>query len=115
MVFFLSLSKALRYSLSGLKYICRERAFRQELLLGITLGLVVWLFDLKIASLLYSFGAYLLVLIAECFNSAIESLSDRIGLEYNDLSKRAKDISSAAVFLALVHFFGSLMVTWIVK
>jgi diacylglycerol kinase (ATP) len=44
----------------------------------------------------------LLVLLVELLNTAIESVVDRIGLEYHDLSKRAKDLGSAAVFVSLV-------------
>jgi diacylglycerol kinase (ATP) len=36
------------------------------------------------------------------FNSAIEALTDRVGVEHHELSGRAKDLASAAVFLALV-------------
>ena len=47
-------------------------------------------------------AAVLLVLIVELLNSAIEAAIDRVSYELHDLSKRAKDIASAAVFLALV-------------
>jgi diacylglycerol kinase (ATP) len=49
------------------------------------------------------------VLIAELFNSAIEAVVDRIGNEHHELSGRAKDMGSAAVFLSLVVTF----VCWI--
>lgn len=48
-------------------------------------------------------GALMLVLIVELVNSAIETVVDRIGTEHNELSGRAKDLSSAAVFLSLVN------------
>lgn len=44
----------------------------------------------------------LLVLIVELLNSAIETAIDRIGIEYHELSGRAKDIGSAAVFISLM-------------
>ena len=44
----------------------------------------------------------LMVLVVELLNSAIEAVVDRVGLEQHDLSKRAKDLGSAAVFLSLV-------------
>ena len=47
-------------------------------------------------------GSLAIVLIVELLNSAIEAVVDRIGLEINPLSKRAKDIGSAAVLLSLV-------------
>jgi diacylglycerol kinase (ATP) len=44
-------------------------------------------------------------LIVELLNSAIEALTDRVGVEYHVLSGRAKDIASAAVTLALIVLF----------
>ena len=48
-------------------------------------------------------GAVLLVLIVELVNSAIEAVTDRISLEDHVLAKRAKDMGSAAVMLALIN------------
>ena len=48
-------------------------------------------------------GSVLLVLIVELLNSAVEAAVDRISLENHQLAKRAKDIGSAAVMLALVN------------
>jgi diacylglycerol kinase (ATP) len=48
-------------------------------------------------------ASVLLVLIVELLNSAVEAAVDRISLENHDLAKRAKDIGSAAVMLALVN------------
>ena len=48
-------------------------------------------------------GALILVLIVELLNSALETVVDRIGLESNDLSRRAKDLAAAGVLLSLVH------------
>ncbi len=50
-------------------------------------------------------GSVLLVLIVELLNSAVEAAIDRIGLESHRLSKRAKDIGSAAVLIALLNVF----------
>ena len=47
-------------------------------------------------------GSVLLVLIVELLNSGIEAAIDRVSFELHDLSKRAKDLASAAVFLSLV-------------
>ena len=47
-------------------------------------------------------GSVLLVLVVELLNSAIEAVVDRIGTERHELSGRAKDQGSAAVFVALV-------------
>ena len=94
---------ATKCSLAGLKSAVRhERAFRQELgilLLVIPLGL--WLGDSGAERALL-IGSWLFVLVVELVNSALETVVDRIGLERNELSRRAKDMGSAAVFVALV-------------
>ncbi len=48
-------------------------------------------------------GSLFLVLIVEVVNSSIEAAIDRIGTEHHTLSGRAKDMGSAAVFLALIN------------
>jgi diacylglycerol kinase (ATP) len=48
-------------------------------------------------------GSVLLVLIVELVNSAVESAVDRVSLDIHPLAKRAKDIASAAVLLALLN------------
>jgi diacylglycerol kinase (ATP) len=48
-------------------------------------------------------ASVLVVLIVELLNSAIEAAVDRISLEHHELARRAKDIGSAAVMLALVN------------
>ena len=48
-------------------------------------------------------GSVLLVMIAELINSAIEAVVDRVSQARHPLAKRAKDIGSAAVLLALLH------------
>ena len=47
-------------------------------------------------------GAVLLVMIVELLNTGIESAIDRIGPEWHELAKRAKDTGSAAVLLSLL-------------
>ena len=93
---------ALRYSIAGLRaaYVC-EDAFRQEVLL---LGILAPLALLSPATLLgkgLMIASLLLVLIVELLNSAVEAVVDRVGLESHRLAKRAKDMGSAAVLLAL--------------
>lgn len=97
------LRKALGWSLAGLSAAWRETAFRQEIYcLCILAPLSFWLGSsgLERAMLL---GSLLLVLIAELMNTAVESAIDRIGPERHPLSGRAKDIASAAVFIALIN------------
>ena len=92
------------YSWAGLRaaYI-HESAFRQELWLGLILvPLAFYLGDTAVERALMV-GALLLVLIVELLNSAIEASVDRISLEHHLLIKRAKDMGSAAVLLALLN------------
>ena len=98
------IAKASRYTFSGLRDALRHHtAFGQELVLGIILTpIAIWLSDegLERAMLL---GSLMLVLIVELVNSAIETTVDRIGTERNELSARAKDLGSAAVFVSLIN------------
>lgn len=80
-----------------------EAAFRQELtLLLILTPIALWLGDNGIEYALL-IGSLLLVLIVELLNSAVEAVVDRIGQEHHKLAGRAKDIGSAAVFVALAN------------
>ena len=96
--------RAAKSSVAGFRAaFVNEAAFRQELLLAACLVIpAVWLGNtgLEKAMLL---GSLLLVIIVELLNSAVEATVDRIGLEQHQLSGRAKDMASAAVFAALVN------------
>ncbi len=100
---------ALFYSLEGFKAAWRhEDAFRQEALLAVVLiPLAFFLADAALARALMV-TSVLLVLIVELVNSAIEATVDRISLENHLLAKRAKDIGSAAVLIALIN----VLVVW---
>ena len=95
---------ALHYSLAGLRAaLTHEDAFRQEALLAAVLvPLAVWLPVGGVGRALM-IGSVLLVLIVELLNSAVEAAVDRVSLDRHHLSKRAKDIGSAAVLLALLN------------
>ncbi len=92
------------YSLDGLKAAWKhEDAFRQESLLALVLiPLALYLGDDALSRALM-ISSVLLVLIVELVNSAIEATVDRISLENHKLAKRAKDIGSAAVLIALIN------------
>jgi diacylglycerol kinase (ATP) len=94
---------AFGFSMAGLRSCFRhEEAFRQEVLVAMVMvPLGVWLGrdGPERAALV---GSVILVLIVELLNSAIEASVDRVGMERHRLSKRAKDIASAAVFLSIV-------------
>jgi len=98
------LINATGYSWAGLKAAWRnEEAFRQEALLCAALvPVALWLGDSAIEQALL-ISSLLLVVIVELLNSGIEAVVDRIGQERHELSGRAKDIGSAAVFVALLN------------
>jgi diacylglycerol kinase (ATP) len=93
---------ATRYSLSGLRTAWRhEQAFRQEAAVLIVLApAALWLGRNGVERALL-LGSWLLVMIVELVNSAIESAIDRIGPERHELAGRAKDLGSAGVFCAI--------------
>ncbi|MBR1733921.1 MAG: diacylglycerol kinase [Alphaproteobacteria bacterium] len=110
----IALKKAFTYSIYGMASLFKERAFQHELILGILLLITEILRSLYFVSTdkrLHIFTAYVIVLISETLNTAIEATVDRIGKETHPLSKTAKDIGSAAVFIALVH----LGIIWILS
>ena len=98
------LLKATRYSYQGLCAAFKhEAAFRQELLLVcLFTPLGLWLGDDGTERALL-IGSLILILIVELLNSSIEAIVDRVGNEHNELSGRAKDIGSAAVFISLLN------------
>lgn len=90
------------YSLEGLRAGWGETAFRQEALLAtVMLPLAFWLGRNWVETALLA-ASVLIVLIVELLNTGIETAIDRIGPEWHDLSKRAKDMGSAAVLLSLL-------------
>jgi diacylglycerol kinase (ATP) len=90
------------YSLAGFRACWRhEAAFRQELMgLVPLLPLALYLGQSGVERALLA-GSLLLVPLVELLNSAIEAVVDRVGNEHHELSGRAKDVGSAAVFLAI--------------
>lgn len=95
---------ALHYSLAGLKaaFVC-EDAFRQEALLAAVLIPLSFFLPASGVGRALMIASVLLVLVVELLNSAIEAAVDRVSLDRHHLSKRAKDIGSAAVLLALIN------------
>jgi len=97
------------FSIHGFRACFRtEEAFRQEVFLALILLPAAFFVGETGGERLLLWGAVILVLIVELLNTAVERAIDRISFEKHELSKEAKDMGSAAVFLALV-FAG---VTW---
>lgn len=100
---------ALRYSWNGLCAAWRtEEAFRVEVFLFILLAPLGFYLGKDGISRVMLIGSLVLVLIVELLNSAIEATVDRVSTEWHDDSKRAKDMGSAAVLLAMLM----VPVTW---
>ena len=91
------------YSAAGLAMAWRaEEAFRQEVMLALVLvPLALWLGQTSMERLLLV-ASWIVVMIVEILNTAVEATVDRIGEEHHPLSGRAKDLGSAAVFLSLL-------------
>ena len=97
---------AFGYSMAGLRAGWNETAFRQEALAALVLvPLSFWLGRSWVEVALLA-GTVLAVMVVELLNTGIEAAIDRIGPEWHDLSKRAKDMGSAAVLLSLLLCFG---------
>ncbi len=97
---------AFGYSVAGLRSGWGETAFRQEALAAIVMvPLAFWLGQSWVETALLA-GSVMLVMVVELLNTGIETAIDRIGPEWHDLSKRAKDMGSAAVLLSLLLCVG---------
>jgi diacylglycerol kinase (ATP) len=99
------IAKALGYSLAGLKLAYQhEAAIRQETwLMVVLIPLGLYLGQSNIERILLV-GAVFLVFIVELLNSAIEAAVDHTSIDHHKLAGRAKDIGSAAVFMAIMLF-----------
>lgn len=89
------------YSLQGFKYAWREAAFRQEVYCCVPLTILTFFLPISAVEqvlLVMSLGG---ILITEILNSAIEAVVDRIGTDWNEYSKMAKDLGSMAVLFAI--------------
>ncbi|CAN7254723.1 diacylglycerol kinase [Paraburkholderia terricola] len=101
---------AMKNSLAGFRVAIREEsAFRQELTLAAILIPCGVLVPVEPVARVLLLGSVLLVLIVELLNSSVEAAIDRISLERHELSRRAKDLGSAAVMVAL----GMCLMTWL--
>lgn len=94
--------RATGHSLDGLRAGWGEAAFRQEAVAALgLLPLAFWLGRSWVETALLA-GSVLLVMIVELLNTGIEAAIDRVGPEWHELSKKAKDMGSAAVLLSLL-------------
>lgn len=102
---------ATAYSISGFKAAYKnEAAFRQIVLINLILIPVSFFLDVTRSEHVLLIIVCLFAMIVELFNSAIEAVVDRVSLEKHQLSKNAKDMGSAAQFVAL----SIIAVTWLI-
>lgn len=93
---------ATRYSWEGLRAGWGETAFRQEAIAAVFLvPMAFWLGRTWVETTLLA-GSVIALMVVELLNTAIETAIDRVGPEWHALSKRAKDMGSAAVLLTLL-------------
>ena len=94
--------RAFTHSVAGLTHALQdETAFRQEFWIFVVFLPVLYFMPVTPLTKLALFSSSMLVLVVELLNSAIEAIIDRISSEHHELSKRAKDLGSAAVFLTI--------------
>ena len=94
---------ALGYSIAGLRSGWGETAFRQEATAAVAMLPTAILLGQHWVEVALLCATVMLVMIVELLNTAVETAIDRVGPEWHDLSKRAKDMGSAAVFLSLLN------------
>lgn len=94
------------YSIAGLRAGWGEQAFRQEAIAAMVLLPLSLSLGSNWVEVALLAGSVVAVMIIELLNTGIETAIDRIGPEWNHLSKRAKDMGSAAVLLSLLLCLG---------
>ena len=90
------------YSMAGLKAGWQETAFKQECLAAMVMLPLAVVISKSWVEMALLAGSVVLVMVVELLNTALESAIDRIGPEWHELSRRSKDMGSAAVFLSLL-------------
>ncbi|VVC74960.1 Diacylglycerol kinase [Aquicella siphonis] len=100
---------AFRYSWNGLTQAWKTQwAFRVEIILLAAATPLAFYFSTTPIELVLMITSVVLLPLLELLNSAIETTVNRIGLEYHELSGRAKDMASAAIFVAGLN----VLITW---
>ena len=107
---------AFGYSLQGLKAGMQEPAFKQEAYFCIVMIPLAFFIGQTWVEIALLAGSVMIVMIVELLNTGLESAIDRIGPQRHDLSKRCKDLGSAAVLLSIVLSLGiwiAALTTWV--
>lgn len=99
---FKHLIRSCGYSAAGFKAACGEAAFRQELAFGVILVPLAWLAPISATQAIGLNICWLILLLTELLNTAIEAVVDMTSPNFHPLAKKAKDIASAAVTCAIL-------------
>ena len=97
---------ALGYSIQGLQAAMHEPAFRQEAYLAFVMIPLSFYIGNNWVEISLLSGSVIFVLTVELLNTGLESAIDRVGPQWHGLSKRCKDLGSAAVLLSILFCMG---------
>ena len=98
------LFNAFKNSLNGLKYSVSEKAFQIEIFISLFVLPLCFYFIKNQIKLSILVSSFFLIFITELLNTGIEKTVDRISYKKHILSKKAKDIGSAAVLVSIINF-----------
>ena len=96
--------EAAGYTFSGLAAAFRESAFRLECGFGLLFILLAWILPFSMTASAILTAGWLAVMVVELLNTGIEAVVDLASPEYHLLAKKAKDLGSAAVAVAIVAY-----------
>ena len=94
--------RAFKFSLDGFRYLLKEAAFRQEVMLTIVAGVALVFIDISLQLKLIMMASLVFVMITEALNTGMEVIIDMISPEYDVRAKAVKDIGSLAVLMSFV-------------
>ena len=106
---------AFGYSLQGLKAGMYEPAFKQEAYLAFVMIPLSFFVGNNWVEISILSGSVVFVMTVELLNTGLESAIDRVGPQWHDLSKRCKDLGSAAVLLSILLCMGIWLTALFVK
>jgi len=81
-------------------------AFRQEVVLGVIHFALLFVIDESLEFRLLMAALWVLLLVTELVNSAVEAVVDFVSSEWNELARLAKDFCSASVFIVSLSLVG---------
>ena len=98
-----NLIKNAGYAIEGIFYLLKEKPFLLELIFIIPLLIICFFLDLTPIQKSIMGASLIFILIVEALNTAIENVVDLVTNEWAELAKKAKDIASGAVLLAILQ------------